>query len=137
MRHSFLIAALLLATGASAQAQPIGPDVSLWQGKRALADIEKQLSFGVRALDKPGHQKTIDYIKAELLSLGIASTEQRWTSSVGGQTHTLVNIVARFAPGNPRRLILGTHYDSIVRAYRDKDHPDAPMPGANNSAWGV
>ena len=34
-------------------------------------------------------------------------------------------------------MILGTHYDSILRAYRDKDHPDAPMPGANNSASGV
>jgi Zn-dependent M28 family amino/carboxypeptidase len=34
-------------------------------------------------------------------------------------------------------MIVATHYDSIVRAYRDAKHPDAPMPGANNSASGV
>src|SRR5579863_4560756 len=135
MRALFLIATLLLASAAQAQAP--SPEMSLWQGKRALADIEKQLSFGVRALDTSGHQRTIDYIESELRELGIESNEQRWTASTGGPMHTLVNLVGRFAPANPRRLILGTHYDSIIRAYRDKDHPDAPMPGANNSASGV
>ena len=38
---------------------------------------------------------------------------------------------------NSRRIILGTHYDSIVRAYRDPENPQGPMPGANNSASGV
>ncbi len=135
MRAVLLIAALALAT--AAQAQTPAPDVALWQGKRALADIEKQLTFGVRAMDAPGHQKTIDYITTELHALGIAATEQRWTSTVAGQNHTLVNLIARYAPDNQRRLILGTHYDSIIRAYRDQTHPDAPMPGANNSASGV
>src|SRR5579863_5060537 len=116
MRPVFLIVALLLAS--VAEAQTIGPDVSLWQGKRALADIEKQLSFGVRALDTSGHERTIDYIESQMRALSLGPSEQRWTTSVGGPTHTLVNIVVPFAPANPRRLILGTHYDSIIRAYR-------------------
>jgi Zn-dependent M28 family amino/carboxypeptidase len=33
--------------------------------------------------------------------------------------------------------LVGTHYDSIARAYRDKKNPDGFMPGANNSASGV
>ena len=114
------------------------PTSRLWQGPRALADIAKQLSFGVRALDTPGHQKTIDYIEAEL-----APARHR-------DQRAALDLDASAAPTTPcqyrravcareRRaaLILGTHYDSIVRAYRDKDHPDAPMPGANNSASGV
>lgn len=137
MRSALLIAILAVALASPAKAQGASPDVALWQGKRALGDIEKQLSFGVRALDTDGHQKTIDYIKAELRLLGIDTTEQRWISTVAGERHTLTNLVARLSPASPRRLILGTHYDSIVRAYRDKDHPEAPMPGANNSASGV
>ena len=88
-------------------------------------------------MDTPGHRKTIDYIEAELAKSGAKPHEQRWTSTLGGPTHSLVNIVARFAPANPRRILLGTHYDSIIRAYRDAAQPEAPMPGANNSASGV
>src|SRR5215469_1256307 len=109
MRISSLIAVLILASVPSAQAQPASPDVSLWQGKRALADIAQQLSFGVRALDTSGHQRTIDYIEGEMRALGLGPSEQRWTASIGGPTHTLVNIIVPFAPANPRRLILGTH----------------------------
>ncbi len=49
----------------------------------------------------------------------------------------MTNIIARFQPQNPRRVIVATHYDSIIKAYRDAKDPDAPMPGANNSASGV
>jgi Zn-dependent M28 family amino/carboxypeptidase len=49
----------------------------------------------------------------------------------------MTNIIARFEPANPRRVIVATHYDSIIRAYRDAKTPDAPMPGANNSSSGV
>lgn len=137
MRRPGLIALLLAVLASPAAAQAPAPEVTLWRGQRAMADIAKQLSFGVRALDTPGHQTTIDYIQTEMRHLGASLSEQRWTSTIGGQTHQLVNVVARFFPANPRRVILGTHYDSIVRAYRDKEHPDAPMPGANNSASGV
>jgi hypothetical protein len=135
MRRLGLIAAiLLLALPARAQTNA---DIALWQGKRALEDIARLLSFGPRAPGTEGHQKTIDYITAEMKKLGINSTAQRWHSTVAGQSHDLTNVIARFAPDNPRRIILGTHYDSIIRAYRDPDHPEAPMPGANNSASGV
>jgi Peptidase family M28 len=134
-RAAILLAILTLATAALAQSAT--PPVELWQGQRALGDIAQQLTFGVRALDTPGHAKTIAYIEAQLRQAGAVVTEQRWTSNLGGRTHALVNIVGRFFPEKPRRIILGTHYDSIIRAYRDKHHPDAPMPGANNSASGV
>jgi glutaminyl-peptide cyclotransferase len=106
---------------------------SLWMGDRALTDIAALLQFTPRSL------RAIDFIKAELAKTKAAAiTTQQWTyRGADGTAHMLTNVIARFDPDNPRRIILGTHYDSIVRAYRDPIDPQAPMPGANNSASGV
>jgi glutaminyl-peptide cyclotransferase len=111
----------------------------LWDGRRALALIAEQLLFTPRSLDTPGHQKTIDFIKAELAKTSVDSVStQRWAyRDDDGNTHAMTNIIARFQAANPRRVILATHYDSIVRAYADRQNPNGPMPGANNSASGV
>ena len=110
-----------------------------WSGERAMADIAAQLSFTPRSLDTPGHAQTIDFIEAELAKTPVkVAVKQRFTyRGADGAEHTLTNVVARLDPSNPRRVIVATHYDSIVRAYRDTKNPDAPMPGANNSASGV
>lgn len=108
-----------------------------FDGSRAMNDIETQLSFGVRALDTPGHARTEQFILAALARTPARVRIERWTERDGAVTHHLSNIVAQFDPANPRRVLLGTHYDSIVRAYRDAHRPNAPMPGANNSASGV
>jgi len=121
----------------------------IWSGRHAMDDIAAQLSFGPRVLDTAGHEKTVQYIEGELAATKAATIKGQqwidtgdhalrgWAHTVGGAQHALVNIVARFYPDNPRRIIVGTHYDSLVRAYRDQGHPDTPMPGANNSASGV
>lgn len=132
-----LIAGTIAAGPPSAAAQSPQAVAASWQGSRALRDIAQLLSFGVRALDAPGHVKTIAYIESQLRAAGLEPVRQEFDSAAGEQPHHLVNIIARFYPDAPHRVLLGTHYDSIIRAYRDKDHPDAPMPGANNSASGV
>src|SRR5262249_47256973 len=111
----------------------------IWSGERAMADIATQLRFTPRSPGTPGHASTIDFIRAELAKTSVdAVGVQRWRHrEADGTELDLTNIVARFDAANPRRVILGTHYDSIVRAYRDANHPEAPMPGANNSASGV
>jgi|SRR5579864_7616787 len=140
-RHFLTLAAaialqsmLLLPEAARADVQ-----LGLWDGNRAMAHIAAQLRFTPRAMDTPGHQQTIDYIKAELAKLGIndVTTQDFIYRTNDGKTLPLFNIVARLDPDNPRRVIVATHYDSIIRAYRDPKSPNAPMPGANNSASGV
>ena len=108
-----------------------------FDGSRAMNDIATQLSFGVRAIGSPGHARTVQFILARLARTPARIRIERWTESDGSATHHLTNIVAQFDAANPRRIILGTHYDSIVRAYRDVSRPNAAMPGANNSASGV
>ena len=139
----FSLPAIAAAIGcASGTAKPVPMDVQakLWDGERAMADIVALLRFTPRSLDTPGHQQTIDFIEAQLAKTSAqnAITTQRWVyRDDGGTAHSLTNIIARFQPSNSRRIIVATHYDSIVRAYRDAARPNAPMPGANNSASGV
>lgn len=137
MRIRLLLAIALLLCVA-ARSVGAGPADQPWDGKRALGDIEKQLSFGVRSPGQPGHQATIDWVVKELKGLGIETSLQSWDDTApGGRMLHLTNIVGRYLPDRKDRVLLGTHYDSIIRAYRDAVNPNAPMPGANNSASGV
>ena len=122
------------------QPGPVRAEVKIdsWDGKRALAVIVDLLRFTPRSMETAGHQQTIDYITAELKKTKFDTIKtQRWIAREAGRTMAMTNIIARFDPSNPRRVIVATHYDSIIKAYRDKKTPDAPMPGANNSASGV
>lgn len=134
-----LLGALAAASAAMVAVTAAEVPVEQWSGARAMADIAAQLRFTPRSLDAPGHQQTIDYIESQLASTPFkAISKQSWSwRGDDGVTHALTNLVARLDPANPRRVIVATHYDSIVRAYRDKTRPTAPMPGANNSASGV
>jgi glutaminyl-peptide cyclotransferase len=142
-RIIYLIAAVAAAAVAApadsnnSAAKQIATDV--WSGDRAMDDIAAQLRFTPRSLDTPGHQQTIDYIESQLATTPLnAITKQHWTyRGDDGAVHAMTNVIARLDPSNPRRIIVATHYDSIVRAYRDDNKPDAAMPGANNSASGV
>jgi Zn-dependent M28 family amino/carboxypeptidase len=123
----------------TAMADPGEIPVDMWSGDRAMTDIAALLKFTPRSIGAPGHQQTIDYIESELAKTPFAAlTKQRWTyRGDDGVEHAMTNLIARLNPSNPRRIIVATHYDSIVRAYADTKQPDGPMPGANNSASGV
>jgi len=109
-----------------------------WSGARAMKDIATQLSFGRRGIGTEGHAKTIEFIKRELAKAGAAKIEtQSWIDDNGGSPLHLTNVIGRFDLMRTNRIIVGTHYDSIIRAYADKENPQGPMPGANNSASGV
>ena len=138
--------ALALALPSAASRAEVGEQgkadhvkIELWDGNRAMTLINEQLRFTPRSLDTPGHQQTIEFIKSELAKAGIDDVStQRWAyRSDDGKSYAMTNIIARLDPSNPRRIIVATHYDSIVRAYADKSNPQGPMPGANNSASGV
>ncbi|WP_315724024.1 MULTISPECIES: M28 family peptidase [unclassified Bradyrhizobium] len=113
--------------------------IEQWDGRRAMEHIADQLRFTPRAIETRGHQQTIDYIKAAMAKTAaeVVKTQNFAFKSDDGRVLRLTNIIARFQPQNPRRVIVATHYDSIIHAYRDANNPKEPMPGANNSASGV
>jgi Zn-dependent M28 family amino/carboxypeptidase len=133
LKPAVVAALALLAQPARAEVQ-----TDLWSGQRALDIIVQLLKFTPRSMETVGHQQTIDYITAELAKTKFKPVKtQRWVEHAAGRTMAMTNIIARLNPDNPRRMIVTTHYDSIIKAYRDARHPNAPMPGANNSASGV
>jgi glutaminyl-peptide cyclotransferase len=140
-----IAAVTVVAIGASAvlrnpaAADPDEISIDVWSGDRAMDDVAAQLKFTPRSIGAPGHQQTIDYIESQLAKTPFAAiARQRWTyRGDDGAEHAMTNVIARLNPSNPRRIIVATHYDSIVRAYADSKEPEAPMPGANNSASGV
>jgi len=131
------VAALALLAAQSATAAEI--QTELWDGQRAMAAIADLLRFTPRSMEAPGHEQAIDYIKAAMAktTADAVTTQSFVAKGDDGKPLHLTNIIARFQMQNPRRIIVATHYDSIVKAYRDARTPDAPMPGANNSASGV
>jgi Zn-dependent M28 family amino/carboxypeptidase len=131
------LAAALFAAAPVPAGSAGSPEDVAWSGTRAMDDIARQLAFGPRNIDSEGHEKTIEFIVQSLAQTPATVTRESWTDAGGATVHHLTNLIARFNPANPERILLGTHYDSIVRAYRDVASPNAPMPGANNSASGV
>src|ERR1700744_5441789 len=132
---TFALPLLLSIAPPSAHAEV---NLDSWDGKRALAIIVDLLKFTPRSMETVGHQQTIDYITAALKKTKFDTIEtQRWVAREADRNMAMTNIIARFNPSNPRRVVVATHYDSIIKAYRDQKTPDAPMPGANNSASGV
>ena len=131
------VAALALLAAQSATAAEI--QTELWDGQRAMAAIADLLRFTPRSMEAPGHEQAIDYIKAAMAktTADAVTTQSFVAKGDDGKPLHLTNIIARFQMQNPRRIIVATHYDSIVKAYRDAKTPDAAMPGANNSASGV
>jgi spermidine synthase len=111
---------------------------TFFSGENALHDIERIVKIGSRAIGTPGHDELARALEKELRGLTAHVVIQSWEHGTkDGRIIPLTNIVARFEPENPHRILVGTHYDSIARAYRDKKNPDGFMPGANNSASGV
>jgi glutaminyl-peptide cyclotransferase len=106
----------------------------VFDGKRALKDIETQLTFGPRTPGSNAHQQTEDWILSELETAGWQVEEQR--SEVDG--HAIRNLIAKHGTGTPW-IILGAHYDSRFKADQDEDPAarDNPVPGANDGASGV
>jgi acetylornithine deacetylase/succinyl-diaminopimelate desuccinylase-like protein len=108
-------------------------------GARARARVERQCAFGARVPGSEAHRAAAAWLEAELRGLGAEVVRQEFTDTTLGRPMALVNLIARFAPGRPARLLLCAHWDSRYAADRDPDpaRRAQPVPGANDGASGV
>jgi len=101
---------------------------------RAYLDIKRQLSFGSRAVETPGHGQEVRWIINKLKESGW-EVELQVGEMMG---HPIQNVIAYRQQGVDH-ILLGAHYDTRLYADQDPDpelHKE-PVPGANDGASGV
>lgn len=141
-----LIAAILLVAAACDRGGVAGGNDAMarattpFDGERALGYVRTQLDFGPRIPGTEGHRKTGDWITAQMRQRADTVIEQRWTHvTATGDTLPLRNILARFRPELPGRVLFLAHWDTRPHADSDPDPAKRtlPVPGANDGASGV
>jgi Zn-dependent M28 family amino/carboxypeptidase len=111
-----------------------------FKGSTAFSYVEKQLAFGPRIPNTPGHDKMGDWLLTELRARAdtvIVQSFQQRTSK--GKTLQLRNYFAQFNPKATDRILYLAHWDT--RPFADKSanlgQQRLPVPGANDGASGV
>src|SRR5436309_8067885 len=113
---------------------------SQFNGRTAFTYIEKQMSFGPRIPNKPGHEQTGDWLLAELRTRAdtvIVQDIRHVTHK--GDTLRLRNFFARFRPQASERVLFLAHWDTRPMADRAANlaQQRMPVPGANDGASGT
>lgn len=102
--------------------------------------VEKQVKFGPRVPNSPGHRNCGDYLLQTLKDFGFEITAQNFDAiAYDGTVLKSRNIIGSFNPGASARILLSAHWDT--RPYNDKEVKDSaqfkPIDGANDAASGV
>lgn len=114
--------------------------VPKFDGESAKKFVAKQVSFGTRVPNSPGHQKCKKWLVSQFKSYGAEVIEQDFTATTFNNVKlNATNIIARYNPNIKERVILGAHWDT--RPFADKD-PDPlrqsdPILGADDAGSGV
>jgi glutaminyl-peptide cyclotransferase len=111
-----------------------------FRGEAALQYAAEQLAFGPRVPGTPAHVRAGDWIVARMRERADTVIEQRWTHvTANGDTLPLRNILARFRPSAPARVLYVTHWDTrpVADGETDSAKRRHPIPGANDGASGV
>lgn len=128
--------ALLSALAAQAACGPPEPAAPPVEPARAWSYLTDQTSFGPRVAGLPGHGRQVAWMRRNLAFRADTVVEQRIPfTTLGDRPTELVNLVARFNPDAPRRILLVAGWDTPPR------DPDGEFSGystgANDAASGV
>jgi glutaminyl-peptide cyclotransferase len=133
MRKSILFL-LVLAAGCDR-----GPKTA-FDSQAAMGFVKAQLDFGPRVPGTPAHEKAADWIIAEMKKRTDSVVVQSWTQTTANGTKLpLRNILARFNPTAPQRVLYLTHWDTRPTADQDSNlgARTQSFPAANDGASGV
>lgn len=111
-----------------------------FDARSAYGFIEKQLSFGPRSPDSPGHEACLDWMESQFESYGARVIRQSFKArKLDGGTYEASNLIASFNPEFPDRVLLSAHWDTRAVADYDPDQSKRlqPIPGADDGGSGV
>jgi len=113
-------------------------EMETFDGENAYELIGKQLEFGPRPPGSQALRNTGDWIIDELRSSGWEISEHIFEY----RDVELRNIAGMWNPDTADQssggvILFGAHYDTRPLADLDPDHPEMPVPGANDGASGV
>ncbi len=129
---------MCLAAGTPARAA----EPPRFSGERALALAVEFSALGPRVPGTGAHARGRDYLAAHLRRCGARVEFEEFVAtgpSLYAPGTRLANVVARFNPDAPARVLLGAHWDSRPTADEDPDprRRRDPVPGANDGASGT
>ena len=100
--------------------------------------IEKQVSFGPRALSSKGWENCAVWLEKKLRSYTPnVIIQEAPITTYDGEKHILKNIIATFSPDKNNRVALFAHWDTRHIADHDKKNKNEPILGANDGGSGV
>ena len=111
-----------------------------FNGDSAYFFVQKQLSFGPRVPNSPGHDSCAMFIISTLQRYGLKVETQRFVALRYDSVQLKgVNIFASLHPEKKRRVLLFTHWDTRFMAERDADSSriNEPILGANDGGSGT
>jgi hypothetical protein len=116
------------------------PEVTTGTGILRL--VEEQVSLGPRVPGTDAHDALARMLEERLRTHGAEVTVQEFPVEFRGSILACRNLVGVFRAADPApgsALLLGTHYDTRIRADRERDaaRRELPIPGANDGGSGT
>lgn len=131
--------ALLATVVVLAGCETAPPPVREFDGAAALQYVQQQLAFGPRIPGSAGHQQMAAWLDSLLRTRADSVVAQRWVHVTRqGDSLPMVNLIARFNPSAPERILYLAHWDTRPRADAPSSRDSTlPVPGANDGGSGV
>jgi glutaminyl-peptide cyclotransferase len=126
--------------GASAGAPSTGATATGFSGSAAYNYAKAQVDFGPRVPGTVAAKQAGDWIIRQMRARADTVIVQSFThTTADGRKLHLRNILARFRPELPERVLYVTHWDSrpISESATTEAEKKMPVPGANDGASGV
>jgi hypothetical protein len=130
---------LLFATTAEAAATPTRLQDIPFDGAQAYEDLEQLVAIGPRRSGSPGMAAQQKLLAEHFRKLGGRVEFQRFTAlhPVDRSEVPMANLIVRWQPANPERILLCAHYDTLPFPMRDPQNPRGVFVGANDNGSGV